>query len=73
MDLFKRPKAEKIPPNVTPYDKAVAEWDERVGTTLLRARNWRYMALLSGVAIILLMALCIRLSYDGNRTEWNVF
>lgn len=38
----------------TKYDRARAEWDERIGSARVQARNWRLMALgLLGVAALL--------------------
>src|SRR4029453_14399671 len=45
-----RVAAEKSPAEVhNPYLAARREWDERYGDLITRARNWRTMALLSGL------------------------
>jgi type IV secretion system protein TrbF len=36
-----------------PYTEARREWNERYGSCLSRARNWRFMAILSGLTSIL--------------------
>lgn len=36
----------------TRYDRARAEWDDRLGSERVRAKNWRLMALLSGVVAL---------------------
>lgn len=45
--LFKRPiqRYGKTPEPVTPYEKAAQLWDERIGSSRVQARNWRFMAL----------------------------
>lgn len=45
--LFKRPIQGygKTPEPVTPYEKAAQLWDERIGSSRVQARNWRFMAL----------------------------
>lgn len=34
----------QTPEPVTPYQKAAQEWDERIGSARVQARNWRLMA-----------------------------
>ena len=35
----------RTPAPVTPYQRAAQEWDERIGSARVQARNWRLMAL----------------------------
>lgn len=45
-------KAEGVP--ITPYQRAAEEWDNRIGTARVQAKNWRIMALcLVGICAIL--------------------
>ena len=46
MNLFRRPATHygKTPEPETPYQKAGQEWDERIGSPRVQAKNWRYMA-----------------------------
>jgi len=39
---------------LTPYQRAQQEWDSRIGSSRLQARNWRILAILSILATILL-------------------
>ncbi|MBU0455782.1 MAG: conjugal transfer protein TrbF [Pseudomonadota bacterium] len=52
----------------TPYQRAKQEWDHRIGTVAVQAKNWRFIALLSLlVAVITLVLLIFSLSMDSNR------
>jgi len=44
--MFKRPTNTygTTPEPVTPYQKAAQVWDERIGSSRVQARNWRFMA-----------------------------
>ncbi|MBU6297204.1 MAG: conjugal transfer protein TrbF [Alphaproteobacteria bacterium] len=44
--LFKRTlqRYGKTPEPVTPYQKAAQNWDERIGSARVQAKNWRFMA-----------------------------
>jgi len=58
-----KPKADKSgpePPN--PYLAARREWDERYGDLIIRAKNWRFMAMLSGFVALLSVGGVIHLS-----------
>lgn len=45
-------KAESFP--LTPYQRAMEEWDNRIGNARVQAKNWRIMALsLAGICLIL--------------------
>ena len=43
---FKRPQVRyaDTPQPATPYQSAAQVWDERIGSTRVQARNWRFMA-----------------------------
>jgi type IV secretion system protein VirB5 len=43
----------KAAPEYNPYLAARREWDERYGDLITRARNWRTMALLSGLVAVI--------------------
>lgn len=45
--LFRRPgvRYSTTPAPVTPYQAAQQQWDERIGSARVQARNWRLMAL----------------------------
>lgn len=51
-------------PDMNPYIAAKREWDERYGSLITRAKNWRFMALLCATTIVLetggLIALSMR-------------
>lgn len=54
----------------TPYLKAKQEWDERIGSSRVQAKNWRLVAILALIAALLLAILSIiSLSLKQN----NVF
>jgi len=55
--MFKRAiqRYGETPEPVTPYQKAVDAWDQRVGTATVQAANWRYIAF-GSVAISLVLA-----------------
>jgi type IV secretion system protein TrbF len=45
---------------ITPYQQAKQEWDERIGSARVQAKNWRVVALLSLIiAFILLVSLLV--------------
>ena len=54
---FKRPQTRysETPQPVTPYQAAQQAWDQRLGSSLTRARNWRLMAF-GCLSLALLMA-----------------
>ena len=52
-------------PPATPYQKAGQLWDERIGSARVQARNWRLMALLSG---LLSLGLAAGLVWQGARS-----
>ncbi|MCY1292134.1 VirB8 protein [compost metagenome] len=54
---FKRPRVRyaDTPQPVTPYQAAAQAWDERLGSSRVQARNWRFMAV-GCLGLALLMA-----------------
>jgi type IV secretion system protein VirB5 len=57
---FKRsPKITRLPPPETPYSRAGAEWDARIGKATAQAANWRLTALLGLASNILLVCGCV--------------
>jgi len=63
----------------TPYQKAAAAWDERIGNARIQAKNWRIMALilagLLGLTVIMLVNISSKSSVQpyiikvGNRGD----
>jgi type IV secretion system protein TrbF len=47
------PGQSKVAPEYNPYLAARHEWDERYGDLVSRAKNWRTMALISGLMALL--------------------
>ena len=39
----------------TPYLRAKKEWDERIGSAIVQAKNWRLLALITSVLALLLL------------------
>src|SRR5581483_5466456 len=62
--------ATKAPYNL--YLAARREWDERYGHLISRERNWRLMALLSGLVALLAVAGVIRLSTRSHIVPFVV-
>lgn len=44
---------------ITPYQKAKQEWDERIGSAVIQAKNWRFVAVLALIISIILLGLLI--------------
>jgi len=57
---FRKEKEEQTPAN--PYLAARREWDERYGDQISRAKNWRFMALLSGLVSLVAVGGVVHLS-----------
>jgi len=52
----------------TPYTRARAEWDDRIGNARVQARNWRLVAILSLlVSAVIVALLIIFLSIDHTK------
>ena len=63
MNSLLKPKADKNPSEPgNPYLAARREWDERYGDLIIRAKNWRFMAMLSGFVALLSVGGVIHLS-----------
>lgn len=60
------------PEPVTPYQKAVQVWDERIGSARIQARNWRLMAFGSLFLSAGLGAGLVWQSMRGTITPWVV-
>lgn len=54
------------------YQKARAEWDERIGSARVQAYNWRRIALLQGVALLLVIGGMIAQSLRAEVTPYVV-
>lgn len=74
MNLFKRPAVHygKTPQPETPYQKAAQVWDERIGSTRVQARNWRYMAFGSLILSAGFAGTLVYQSARGTVVPWVV-
>lgn len=58
----------KTEPPISPYQKARAEWDERIGSSRVEAYSWRMIALLAIlIAAFLLVALIVEQKSHQDR------
>lgn len=64
------PKTEHPPFN--PYLAARREWDERYGDVILRARNWRFVAILSALVALVAVSGIVRLSTRSKVVPYVV-
>ncbi len=55
-----------VPPEGTPYQRAKQEWDHRMGDSLVRARNWRFVAI---ITLFLLSASVAGLVYGYTQRQ----
>jgi type IV secretory pathway TrbF-like protein len=55
----------RTPAPVTPYQRAAQEWDERIGSARVQARNWRLMAF---GQLLLAGGLASALVWSGSRS-----
>ncbi len=74
MNLFKRPAVHygKTPQPETPYQKAAQVWDERIGSTRVQAKNWRYMAFGSLILSASFAGALVYQSARGTVVPWVV-
>jgi len=56
---------------INPFDRAKYEWDMRIGTNVVRARNWRLLAFIQ--AIIIVMALALIITQYNNLKVFYVY
>jgi type IV secretion system protein TrbF len=54
------------PSPVTPYQAAAQQWDERIGSARVQARNWRLMAF--GLLVLLLVMLVV-VAWQSSRSS----
>jgi type IV secretion system protein VirB5 len=53
---------------LTPYQRAQQEWDDRIGSGVVQAKNWRMIAFLAvGIAVLLLLLLLIVVATKRDR------
>lgn len=74
MNLFRRADVRygRSPAPETPYQRAAAVWDERIGSARMQARNWRLIAL-GELAVVGGLALgLVWQSARGTVTPWVV-
>lgn len=69
MNPFKKETSKyESPESQTPYQRAKLEWDERIGSARTQAKNWRIVAILALVAVVLLlMTLIAVLNQKSDR------
>lgn len=74
MSLFKRPAAHygKTPQPETPYQRAAQVWDERIGSSRVQARNWRFMAFGSLILSAGFASALVWQSARGTVVPWVV-
>ncbi|WJS87153.1 conjugal transfer protein TrbF [Paracoccus sp. TOH] len=74
MSLFKRPATHygKSPEPETPYQKAAQVWDERIGSSRVQARNWRFMAFGSLILSAGFASALVLQSARGTVVPWVV-
>jgi type IV secretion system protein TrbF len=72
--LFRRPGTRygRTPQPETPYQRAAQEWDERIGSARLQARNWRLIAFGNLAVAVGLAAGLVWQSTHGNVVPWVV-
>jgi type IV secretion system protein TrbF len=63
-------KQEAVPSN--PYLSARREWDERYGDQIMRAKNWRFMAILSGMVALVAVGGIVHLSVRSKVVPFVV-
>jgi len=71
---FKRTESRysETPAPVTPYQKAAQVWDERMGSSLAQAHNWRLLCLLSGLVSLILAGGIVWQSGQSRVTPYVV-
>lgn len=62
----------RAPEPETPYQRAAQAWDDRLGAARVQARNWRLMALLSGVTALAAVGGLAWRGAQGTVTPWVV-
>lgn len=62
------PIIQTITDPVTPYQRAQQEWDDQIGSARIQASNWRFMALVALLAVILL-SIALLISVLQNHTK----
>ena len=74
MNIFKRPAVHygKTPEPETPYQKAAQVWDDRIGSALVQAKNWRYMAFGSLILSAGFAGALVIQSAHGTVVPWVV-
>ena len=54
-------------PVETPYQRVRQIWDQRLGSALVQAKNWRFMAIMSGLSTLILLILLIIVLRSQNN------
>ena len=72
--MFKRPNVHygRTPAPVTPYQKAAQEWDERIGSARVQAKNWRLIAFGSLILSAGLASGLVWQSTQGSIPPWVI-
>jgi type IV secretory pathway TrbF-like protein len=60
------------PEPVTPYQRAGQEWDDRIGSSRVQARNWRFACFAALALLALTIAGLIGMAMRGSITPWIV-
>jgi type IV secretion system protein TrbF len=64
----KEPANFQSAPPITPYQLAKQEWDDRIGSARVQARNWRFLAFVTLFLAIGLLAILL-LTISGNKPK----
>lgn len=56
-------------PAQTPYQRAKKIWDQRLGSSLIQAKNWRLMAVINGSIALILLVLLIGLLITSSHKQ----
>jgi type IV secretion system protein VirB5 len=59
-------------PVLSPFQRAHQEWDDRIGAPVVRAKNWRLIALAEAPTILLLSGALIYSQFFAPRELWAI-
>src|SRR3954451_18159404 len=60
------------PPVLSPFQRARQEWDDRIGAPVVRARNWRMMALGQVPTTLLLSGALVYMTFFAHKELWSI-
>ena len=55
-------------PADTPYQRVKKIWDERLGSSLMQAKNWRLIAIINGIVTLILLVLLVSILASHRNT-----